>query len=953
MTPTKPYTNSLKVMDKQENTNSVTPTVNPAKTADLTTQKSEKNPIFEFLKTSENLCLQLIDPESTKPIYSLTIEENVTSLLERENESILSQNDDKPCHSWTFGRSTLKSTFLLKDIPRFSNLHFEITLERNCRLYLKDLSTNGTWLNGHQIPHNLKVKLADGDVIGIGYGILEQACNFEVDLNTGFMAQYRYYFLKQLKKAVSSNTKNMKNSNVASLPIKRGHDSSNKNETAMKKQKKVDSIDSNKAASPDTPVQRFKQNLQELAAKNKYSEQKKEEIDSKRVTNEKLQFEMDNDEEQLQVQHYNALNNKNVKTIQELPVSQRFDFQRSYEIKDVILGKGAFGVVKKCLKKSTKVEYAVKIMKRNKLDEKTKVAFLNEIGMLNNLSHKRILNVDHSSWDKTNYYIVSELVRGGDLMDFVGKYGAIDEKASIEIAYQILEGVQYLHSKSIIHRDLKPDNILIVQDCPVVIKIADFGLSKKGHEFKSFCGTMAYLAPEVVGDIKSRHDLKPKNQRSAYTTQADMWSIGCLVYVILTNHLPFSAPTEEGLFDIIRKGKYSEIPLIERMISSACLDFLQQLINVDKAKRYTATMALGHAWFGDRREAAGSDKDNAGNPTQNVPLSQLPRGTAENTSKINKEEESIMDKWKQNPFMDGTSQPWKKQKDGLISNSQQKATNTVPETKRVDGLISSPNELLNESIKRFSVSSGMQNVDFAAFKERILSKQNEKNNFKNVSYMDGVVGFSLRNKHNGSTDESEYKTHFDVNLDSFCIGRSRMCDYVLEDMKISKLHCVFLSRKAWHNGNPGFSMWIYSYSTNQIFVNDVKLQKFSKIRVWPGDVIKLVYNVQNSKRIEMVMKYIAHEIDFNKTIKPPGMGNWGKIRNNIYNKANHGSAEKPLQYKCEFYGQNQHKNKHCVCSAKPLITNGNQAGDYPQREGPIHMSEEEVLFAKDFLIQSL
>lgn len=227
-------------------------------------------------------------------------------------------------------------------------------------------------------------------------------------------------------------------------------------------------------------------------------------------------------------------------------------------------------------------------MKRNKLDEKTKTAFINEIGVLNNIKHKRILNVEHSSWDKTNYYIVSELIEGGDLMDFVGKYGAIEEKATVEIAFQILEGVQYLHSNNIIHRDIKPDNVLIVQDCPVVVKIADFGLSKRGDEFKTFCGTMAYLAPEIIGEIRSRNNLKPKSMRPSYSSKADMWAVGCLIYVILTNHLPFSAPTEESLFDNIRKADYSEIHLLEKMVSSACLQFLRSLICRTVSQRFSA-----------------------------------------------------------------------------------------------------------------------------------------------------------------------------------------------------------------------------------------------------------------------------------------------------------------------------------------------------------------------------
>ena len=338
-------------MDKQDEKISVTPTVNQEKV--LGSQKPKKNPVLEFLNQSENLCLRLVDPETSSPIYNLTINENVISLLEKDNESLLSQNDDKPCQVWAFGRSSIKSKFVLKDIPRISNLHFEITLERNCRLYLRDMSTNGTWLNGHQIPHNLKVKLADGDVIGIGYGVLEQVCNFEVDINTGFMAQYRYYFLKQLKNAAGNTGNYYKEVNFKNTSNKRKNVESAEQEDASKKQKCNDDVSAQKDLLPSTSPLNFKQKLKNFVAETAASAQNQL-VDVKRVADERMQSMLDNDEEKLYLEHYNAVHNADLKAIQELPVSQRFDFQRLYEILDVTLGKGAFGVVKNVLKNQVK-----------------------------------------------------------------------------------------------------------------------------------------------------------------------------------------------------------------------------------------------------------------------------------------------------------------------------------------------------------------------------------------------------------------------------------------------------------------------------------------------------------------------------------------------------------------------------------------------------------------------
>ncbi|KAL6936377.1 hypothetical protein ACO0OL_002577 [Hanseniaspora opuntiae] len=950
-------------MDKQDEKISVTPTVNQEKV--LGSQKPKKNPVLEFLNQSENLCLRLVDPETSSPIYNLTINENVISLLEKDNESLLSQNDDKPCQVWAFGRSSIKSKFVLKDIPRISNLHFEITLERNCRLYLRDMSTNGTWLNGHQIPHNLKVKLADGDVIGIGYGVLEQVCNFEVDINTGFMAQYRYYFLKQLKNAAGNTGNYYKEVNFKNTSNKRKNVESAEQEDASKKQKCNDDVSAQKDLLPSTSPLNFKQKLKNFVAETAASAQNQL-VDVKRVADERMQSMLDNDEEKLYLEHYNAVHNADLKAIQELPVSQRFDFQRLYEILDVTLGKGAFGVVKKCVKKSSKKHYAVKIMKRNKLDEKTKMAFINEIGVLNNIKHKRILNVEHSSWDKTNYYIVSELIEGGDLMDFVGKYGAIEEKATVEIAFQILEGVQYLHSNNIIHRDIKPDNVLIVQDCPVVVKIADFGLSKRGDEFKTFCGTMAYLAPEIIGEIRSRNNLKPKSMRPSYSSKADMWAVGCLIYVILTNHLPFSAPTEESLFDNIRKADYSEIPLLEKMVSSACLQFLRSLICRTVSQRFSAKRALKHEWFEDKRSDAKDVQNSELLVAQDLPLSQLSRKEADKSEKNVNENNDIMDKWKQAPFMDGSSQPWKKIKDPVFSpvinteNTSMTATkNVMPDSKSPDqGIVTSNNEVSISDAKNVEASKDTFKTGFRKFRGRVLSRVSKDTPSENNISNDGIIGLSIRTQKASISDgELSNEKQIDVFDRDFCLGRSKINDYVLLDGTISKLHCAMMMHANSVDGNSGCSLWLYSYSTNHIYVNNVKMKKFTKVKIWPGDLIKLIYNVQGNSKIEIMVNYIATAIDSIPTTKPDGMNSWENNRDLLFNARSYHELKAPesklVRYKCELFGDTKHTNKHCICSVQTLRKDGNPGAIYPEREPPISMSDEEIEFSKEFLIKSL
>ncbi|KAK6454277.1 kinase-like domain-containing protein [Scheffersomyces xylosifermentans] len=166
-----------------------------------------------------------------------------------------------------------------------------------------------------------------------------------------------------------------------------------------------------------------------------------------------------------------------------------------------------------------------------------------ELSILRKLDHPNIVSLKAFYEDLDNYYIVMELVPGGDLMDFVAANGAIGEDATQVITKQILEGIAYVHKLGISHRDLKPDNILIMQDDPILVKITDFGLAKFSDNstfMKTFCGTLAYVAPEVFTDI---------------------WSLGCLVYVLLTSHLPFNGNTHAQMFQKIKKGEFHEAPL--------------------------------------------------------------------------------------------------------------------------------------------------------------------------------------------------------------------------------------------------------------------------------------------------------------------------------------------------------------------------------------------------------
>lgn len=275
---------------------------------------------------------------------------------------------------------------------------------------------------------------------------------------------------------------------------------------------------------------------------------------------------------------------------------------KDFIIKNEAIGQGAFATVKKAIERKTGDSYAVKIINRRKALNTGGGAMFGverELEILRKLDHPNIVKLKSFYEDMDNYYIVMELVPGGDLMDFVAANGAIGEEATQVITKQILEGVAYVHKLGISHRDLKPDNILIMQDDPILVKISDFGLAKISDTttfMKTFCGTLAYVAPEVI--TGKEDSLAASNPgRPNYSSLVDIWSLGCLVYVLLTSHLPFNGKTQNQMFLKIKKGEYHESPLNSYRISQDGRDFLSVCLQVDPSRRMTAEQCLKHKWL--------------------------------------------------------------------------------------------------------------------------------------------------------------------------------------------------------------------------------------------------------------------------------------------------------------------------------------------------------------------
>jgi len=256
------------------------------------------------------------------------------------------------------------------------------------------------------------------------------------------------------------------------------------------------------------------------------------------------------------------------------------------------LGEGSFGKVLKVIARDGK-SYAMKIIKKSKLDKDTAVYLNREIEIMRRIKHPhccRLFNVHKTS---SAVYMIMELLQGGDLFKRIVSQNHFDEKQAAHVTRSVARTLKYLHSIGIIHRDLKPDNIMFrtsAKNSEVVL--ADFGLAKhldgKIRFMSSACGTPSYEAPEVIRRKgKSRH----------YTAQCDMWSLGVVLYAMLSGREPFKAKHRKELADKICNSRYSFPERHWRHVSSQAKSLVEGLLVVDPTKRYTPQQVLDHPWI--------------------------------------------------------------------------------------------------------------------------------------------------------------------------------------------------------------------------------------------------------------------------------------------------------------------------------------------------------------------
>ncbi|OWT40182.1 CAMK/RAD53 protein kinase [Cryptococcus neoformans Bt1] len=282
------------------------------------------------------------------------------------------------------------------------------------------------------------------------------------------------------------------------------------------------------------------------------------------------------------------------------PVGQVYE---KYQLLDR-LGKGTFAEVHKAVDVETGNMRAIKQIVKHRFagNDKTLQLFHREINITRSLEHENICRLIDWYEDPQHICLVLEYVDGGDLLDYIMNWpdeqGGLPEQHAAELTVQICRAMAYTHSKGITHRDLKPENILLTKEHEGarIVKIADFGLAKMIHTntmLVSMVGTPQYLAPEIVMQT---------DQQPGYENVVDSWSVGIIVYSMMTKALPFDEDSKLPVEQRIR-ARFNQPPdvylLEQRNVSQQAIDFILRLLDKDPAKRMTMAQALDHDWLSE------------------------------------------------------------------------------------------------------------------------------------------------------------------------------------------------------------------------------------------------------------------------------------------------------------------------------------------------------------------
>ncbi|OCT90006.1 calcium/calmodulin dependent protein kinase (CaM kinase) II beta L homeolog isoform X13 [Xenopus laevis] len=270
-------------------------------------------------------------------------------------------------------------------------------------------------------------------------------------------------------------------------------------------------------------------------------------------------------------------------------------FTDEYQLYEEI-GKGAFSVVRRCVKLCSGHEYAAKIINTKKLSARDHQKLEREARICRLLKHPNIVRLHDSISEEGFHYLIFDLVTGGELFEDIVAREYYSEADASHCIQQILEAVLHCHQMGVVHRDLKPENLLLASKCKgAAVKLADFGLAieVQGEQqaWFGFAGTPGYLSPEVL-------------RKEAYGKPVDIWACGVILYILLVGYPPFWDEDQHKLYQQIKAGAY-DFPSPEwDTVTPEAKNLINQMLTINPTKRITAHEALKHPWVCQRSTVA-------------------------------------------------------------------------------------------------------------------------------------------------------------------------------------------------------------------------------------------------------------------------------------------------------------------------------------------------------------
>lgn len=255
-----------------------------------------------------------------------------------------------------------------------------------------------------------------------------------------------------------------------------------------------------------------------------------------------------------------------------------------YRIERTLLGQGSYGSVKLAYRISDNQKCAVKIMQKHRVSSDL---LKSEIAIMKQADHPNIVRIFEAFEDSRFFYIVMELCEGGELFDRIISTSHFTESLAAQLFSQMLSAVVYLHYMNVVHRDIKPENFMFSSSAEdSVLKLIDFGVAKavdSGESLSTRIGSPYYISPQTL--------------RGNYTEKCDVWSLGVILYMLLSGSPPFVAESDAEIMKLIETSEVVYDPRIWDSISVEARDLIDRMLDKDEETRISASDALCHPWL--------------------------------------------------------------------------------------------------------------------------------------------------------------------------------------------------------------------------------------------------------------------------------------------------------------------------------------------------------------------